>query len=324
MTDRTSRWFPHEPEGWLHSTQTYLLLQDFNLHVVPHRNDGDAYELSVQGIAGSMINKALSMWNRGRGADSFVSAVASTLLTEREAWLEVILEPEDREGLPFRPLLVHGVRRAATGNLIQVVPVLESSSYASNGEPERQCQIIELDEQRMIQVRLPYKYPSRLLKKIVEDLVEIDSNDNLMPTWVMEQMTGQRKDAPAFDPGEAYRTQRLRILQATLPIGWTARESMARGSGHLNDYYLYWRELRFLHFRSSMRESAEKALQQLLTIAGLECGFEAHITARGLHTPAEIEEIIEKYEVGDIPFSIVTDIIFESHNSGHSRERLLL
>ena len=41
MTSRTSRWFPHEPKMWLHSTQTYLLLEDFNLYVVPHRNKGE-------------------------------------------------------------------------------------------------------------------------------------------------------------------------------------------------------------------------------------------------------------------------------------------
>lgn len=91
MTGRTSRWFPHEPGVWLHSRETHLLLEDFNLHLVPHRNRRDAYELSVQGISDSMVNDALSLWNRGRGAESFVSAVASTLLTERESWLEVIL-----------------------------------------------------------------------------------------------------------------------------------------------------------------------------------------------------------------------------------------
>ena len=84
----------------------------------------------------------------------------------------------------------------------------------------------------------------------------------------MEKMTGQRRNAPAFDSGEATRTQRLRIAQATLPIGWTAREIYYGENRHLGDYYYYWRELRFLHFRSSIRERAEKALQQVLTFAG--------------------------------------------------------
>ena len=323
MTGSTSRLFPHEPGVWLHSTETHLLLQDFNLYVVPHRDDGNAYELSVQGISSRLVNEALSLWNHGRGADSFVSAVASTLLTENEAWLEVTLDPNSRDGLPFRPLLVHGVRGTATGNLVQEVPILESSNYPTQGEPARQTQTIELDEERMVHVRLPDKYPSRLLEKIAEDLVEVDSNANLMPPWVMEQVTGQRKNAPVFDSGEATRTQRLRIAQATLPIGWTAREIYYGENRHLGDYYYYWRELRFLHFRSSMRESAEKALQQVLAVAGPKCGFEAHVTARGLYTPAEVEDIIEQFEAGNIPFSVVTDIIFEVANSAQSREKRL-
>ena len=176
----------------------------------------------------------------------------------------------------------------------------------------------------MVHVRLPDKYPRGLLKKLVEDLVEIDSNDNLMPSWVLEQMTGQRKSAPPFDSGEAIRTQRLRIAQATLQIGWTAREIYYGGNSYLGDYYYYWRELRFLHFRSSMRERAEKALQQVLTFAGEMCSFEAHVTARGLYTPIEVEDIIKKYEAGDIPLSAMTDIIFECPNSSQSRERILL
>ena len=324
MTGRSSRWFPQGPGLWPQSRQTHMLLQDFNLHVVPHRDGGDVYQLSVQGISSNQVNQALSLWDHGRGADSFVREVASTLLTEREAWLEVVLKPDGRDGLAFRPMLIHGVSRAINGNLIQEVPVLDSSSYPSKGEPERQFQRIELDEERMVHVRLPDKYPSTLIDRIAKDLVELDSDDILMLPWVMERMTGQRRNAPAFDFGEAIRTQRLRITQAALQIGWTARENYFGENRRLGDYYYYWRELRFLHFRSSIRECAEKALQQVLTVAGTTCGFEAHVTARGLYTPSEVEVINEKYEAGDIPFSVVTDIIFESHNSGQSGDRALL
>ena len=323
MTGRTSRRVPNGPGVWPHSTQTYLLLQDFDLHVVPHRSVGDAYQLSVQGISSSEVNRALSLLGHRRGADSFVSEVAFTLLTEREAWLEVIFEPDDGDGLPFRLLLLHGVRRTATGNLIQEVPELESPNSPFQGDRKHQPKRIDLDEERMIHVGLPDKYPCRLLAKIAQDLAEVDSNHVLMPPWVLERMTGQRKNAPSFDSGEAIRIERLRIAQATLPIGWPAREIYYGNNRHLGDYYYYWRALRFLHFRSSMRERAEKALLQVLIIAGAKCGFETRVTARGLYTPVEVEEIIKKYEAGDIPFSAMTDIIIESANSVQARERLL-
>ena len=162
---------------------------------------------------------------------------------------------------------------------------------------------IELDDERMVHVRLPNQYSNSLLEAIVKDLVEIDSNYSLATAWFMEQTTGQRTDAPTFDVGEAARVRRLRILQTTLPIGWTAGEIYYGENRHLSDYYCYWRELRFLHFRSSMRERAEKALKQVLTVAGEECGFEAHVTARGLYTPTEVEEVINGYEAGHTFFS---------------------
>ena len=330
MTSRNSRWFLHEPKMWLNSPQTYLLLDDFNLHLVPHRSEGDAYELSVcapKGISSGRIKEAISLWDNSTGADSFVSALASTLLTEHEAWLEVIFKPDDRDGLPFRPLLVHGVRKTATGNLIQEMPTLESTGsldYPHQGGAERQIETIELDERRMVHACLPAKYSSKLLKKLVEDLVEVDTNDILTSPWVIEKMTEQRGNAPAFDPSEATRTQRLRIAQAALPIGWTAREIYYGENRHLGEYYYYWRELRFLHFRSSMRERAEGALRKVLTLAGEECGFEAYVTARGLFTPTEVEGIISEYEAGEIPFSKMNDIIYESDSSEKLNERVLL
>ncbi len=281
---------------------------------------GGAYELSAQGISGSQIKKALSLWDNGRGTDSFVSSVATTLLTEHEAWLEVVFTPDDRDGLPFRPVLVHGVRKTTNGNLIQEIPTAESP-----GSPNYpHLETVELDDKCMVHVYLPEKYPSGLLKRLVEDLVEVDVNDNLMPQWAMEKMTGQRRNTPAFDFSEATRTQRLRILQATLPIGWAAREIYYGENRNLGDYYFYWRELRFLHFRSSMRERAEKALQQVLAIAGERCDFKARVTARGLYTPTEVEEVIKRYEAGDIPLSAVNDIIFENANGTQISERILL
>ena len=92
-----------------------------------------------------------------------------------------MIKPDGRDGLPFRPLVVHGVRRAETGNLIKEVPALDSSNYPPQRQPERQYQTIELDEERMVHVDLPDKYPSKLLEKIIADLVEVDSNYNVSP-----------------------------------------------------------------------------------------------------------------------------------------------
>lgn len=321
MTKRTSRWFPYEPSIWIESSELDFLLQDFNLGIVPMRDNRDAYEISVEGMSSNRVKEALSLWNRAHGADSFVSAVSSTLLTEQEVWLEMVFRPDGPNGLPFKPLIVHGVERTRKGNLIQKVPVWD--------EPNRQWtqettpQIIELDDLRMIHVSLPEQYSNQLLTKVVEDLVETDLYDPVMSSWAMESMTRQ-SGSPTVDFEEANRTRTLRITQAALPIGWTAREIYSIGERHFSDYYHYWRELRFLHFRASMRKQAEEALHKVLSMAGAECGFKATVTASGLFTPPEVEEIIREYETSKVTFSAMNDIIFEKPDSTYSRDRRLL
>lgn len=324
MTIRVSRWFPSEPKMWAWSPETHLLLQDFNNRIVPYRTESDAYQLSTDGIERRRVQEALKLWGHRDGPDGFVSAVASSLLTDHEVWIEVIFDENDRNSLPFTLLQAPGVRRTANGKLIQERPKLNEGTHEYRDKADSDIEQVELDSQRMVNALLPDRYPSQMLAKIVVELVEADASYDLTPSWVMEKMVGQRRNAPSYDPAEANRTNRLRIAQVTLPIGWTAREIYYGNNRSLGDYYYYWRELRFLQFRSSMRESAEEALRQVLTLAGARCGFKASATASGLYTPLEVEDIIREFEVGEIPFSALTNVIFEKTDSARSRQRLVL
>ena len=309
---------------WAWSSETHLLLQDFNNGIVPYRTEGDAYQLSTDGIERSRVQKALELWGHRDGPDGFVSDVASSLLTDHEVWIEVIFDEDDRNSLPFTLLQAPGVRRTANGKLIQERPKLNEGSHEYRDIADSEIERVELDTQRMVNALLPDRYPSQMLAKIVVELVEADAIHDLTPSWAMEKMVGQRPNAPSYDPTEANRTNRLRIAQITLPIGWTARDIYSGSNRSLGDYYYYWRELRFLHFRSSMRESAEEALRQVLTLAGAMCGFKASVNALGLYTPIEVEEMISKFEIGEIPFSALTDVIFEKTDGACPRQRLVL
>ena len=323
MTSRVSRLFPSEPKMWLRSRETHLLLEDFNRRVVPYR-DGGAYQLSTDGIERRRVQEALKLWGHRRGPDGFVSAVASRLLTDHEVWIEVVFDEDNRNLTPFSLLQAPGVRRTANGKLIQERPKLKEGTQEYRDIAGYELEQVELDAERMVNASLPDRYPSRMLAKIVVELVEADASYDLMPSWAMEKTVGQRRNAPSYDPAEANRTNRLRIAQITLPIGWTAREIYYGNNRSLGDYYYYWRELRFLHFRSSMREGAEEALRQVLTLAGAMCGFEASVNTSGLYTPLEVEDVISKFEVGKIPFSALTDIILEKTDSACSRQRYVL
>lgn len=319
MSDRRSRWFPSAPTKWVSSFQTQLLYEDFHNAVVPYRREPEAYDVSSEGIPSYALEESLTLGEHGRGLDGFVRAIASRLLTRHEAWIEVAFEDDGgRRSAPFRVCEVDGVTRTPAGDLIQSMPAPEELPewYSRDVEWERE---IELDPNRMIHVTLPDAYPGQLLNEVVRGLAAIELE--ITPPWVMEHWTGQRPDVPPYDVSEAIRTQRLRVAQAALPIGWTGREIFLGSNRELGDYHHYWRELRFLHFRASMRERAEEALRQILALASQRCRFDVRVTAHGIHTPDQVRAVIEAFEVGELAFSTINDVIFENADGAAPQTR---
>lgn len=295
-----------------------LLHQDFDIRVIPYRNSPGAYALSAEGVPSHRVEASLALGNQAWRLEGFLRAVASSLLRNHEVWLEVTFDSADT---PFSVFGVDGVRQTNTGSLVQDMPSRDEYREWFGRDDEWEPEV-ELEADRMVHILLPDGYSSQLPRQVVSDLAEIDSN--LTPAWVMDQLVGQRRDAPPFDVSEASRTRQLRIAQAALPIGWTAREALLGSSRQVSDYYHSWRELRFLHFCSSMRERAEEALRQVLTLAGEECGFAASVLANGIHTPDEVKGFTRKFEAGELSFSEVRDIISEQGNGEQSERRRVL
>ena len=320
MTGRSSQWFMHEPEHWVRSPKAQLLLRDFNLQAVPYRMNGDAYQLSAQGMSLTDINRSLQLGQRSDGVDGFVRTVANGLITSHQVWLEITFD-DDQHGHPFfRVFPVYGVKQESSGRLIQRVPLRDQPSLLDSDQSNQTVEI-ELNNERIIGVSLPDDYSSNLMTEVVSGLVEESTSFTLLPNWVWEQMAGQRRDAPNYDSAAAIRTERLRTIQAASPIGWTAGEIYYGDGRHIGDYYYYWRELRFLHFISSLRACAEEMLRRVLTLAGTRCRFTTQITAVGLYLPEEVENLISRFEAGEIDFTSINDIIFESADSPSANER---
>ena len=320
MTGRSSQWFMREPEDWVRSPQAMLMLRDFDLQVVPYRMNGDAYRLSAQGMSSTDINRSLELGRHGKGVDGFVRTVANGLITGHEVWLEITFG-DDEQGHPFfRVFPVYGVKQESSGRLVQRVPGRNRPSLPESDQSIQTVEI-ELNSERIIGVSLPDDYPSNLMTEVVNGLAGAGTSFDLLPNWVKEQMAGQRRDAPHYDSAAVIRTERLRIIQAASPIGWTAREIYFGDGRHLGDYYYYWRELRFLHFTSSLRACAEKMLLRVLTLAGTRCGFTTQVTAVGLYLPSEVEALISRFEAGEIAFTSINEIIFENADSPFADER---
>lgn len=307
MTSRRSHPFQPASEDWGRSMELYLLYEDFVNRLVPYRHEPEAYELVANGISNNHLDEALALWDYEEGLDGFVRVTASRLLSHHEVWLEVAFSDENQGHVPFRVFEIGGVKRTKAGNLIQEPLHRDELPDWYEVRDEWHTEI-ELDTDRMVHVLLPDDYPSKLLTGVVRDLEETDSD--IIPGWVMNRLAEQGRTAP-YDSGEASRIRQLRIAQAALPIGWTGREIL-NSNRYVSDYYHYSRELRFLHFLSSVRARAEEAVRQVLTLAGERCGFEATVNAYGVHTPLEVERFIREFEAGELAFSVVNDIIFEN------------
>ena len=320
MTSRRSRWFPTRGERWERSPQIDLLTQDFDIAVVPYRNAPKAYELAVDGASWYEIEGALTLNWDDHGIADFMRNLASRLLFDHEVWLEVTFD-DAPDSAPFQVFAVDGVQRTRTGGLVQELPRIEELPDGVSTEIEWEP-TIELDPDRMVRLVLPKAYPGKVLRRVFADLAEVTTP--LVPDWVLEHMAGQRRDTPPFDLNEANRIERLRIAQATLAIGWDGREAFLGLGRQISDYYLYWRKLRFLHFCSSIRECVEGTLCRVLTLAGLTRGFTTEVTAKGLHTPQEIEGFIRRFEAGQLPFSDVNDILMERGDGKYANERKIV
>ena len=320
MTDRRSRWVPSSSSMWIDSVQTRLLLQDFSTRVVPYRHNPDAYVLTTDGAPRYEVERALSLRNQ-RGIASVLRAAALRLLTTHEVWLEVSFESDREERKLFQVTEVDGVRRTRDGGLVQQLPSSEEVPEWHRDKGEWGV-AVELDPDRMVHATLPEVYPSEVLMQVVADLAEIEFG--LTPPWVMEQWGVGYRRGPAYDASEAARTRQLRLAQAALPIGWTARELYLGQHRAVSDYYHYLRELRFLHFLAALRSCAEDALRQVLTLASDRCGFKASVTAFGVPTPDEVDALVHQYEAGDLPFAAVNDILYGVTNGTPAEQRTVL
>ena len=318
MVTRRSRWFPVQTCRWPESSQTDFLRDDFRLYVVPYRNNQGAYKLSAEGISKRFVGNCLRLDNEQSGVDDFIRSVSARLLDQHEVWLEVAVGEE--ESSPFGVYAVDWVRRTASGRLIQELPPPDLwPGWVP--VPEGWESEISLDEDLMVRVSLPDTYPSDLLLQVAQDLAEIGPGS--FPQWALNDILGESGSTSLFDPKLAHRTERLRVAQAALPIGWVGRERLLRSNPTVGEYYFLRRELQFLLFRSAVRERAEEALCQVLRLAGTLYGFTASVSADVVYSVVQVEEFIRRFEAGGLSLSQARDIVFEIANADSFEQRIV-
>ena len=309
MTNRLSRPVPNERGVSYLGSQAHFLVEDFDRNVVPYLKGGDAYRLKASGIPTQSVYGSLAIDRDARDLVDFIRTIASLLLIDRDVWLEVAISSKQESATQFQVCIVNGVHQEASGRIVQKLPSRDDLP-AWYPEDEAWGQTVQLDPDLMVNIALPELYPEGLIQSVMSELAKIGTLPT--PEWALKQLVGQYPGTPRFDLAEAYRIQRLRILEVSSPLGWAAREGLLSHSAQEMSYYYYLlRELRFLHFVASMRERAEAGLVKVLEIAGERCGFSTTVTAHGVLTPTKVCNLIRSFESGSLSFAAARDIKYQ-------------
>ncbi len=295
--------------------------QDVSNRVLPNWSHSSAYNVCSDAMPWGEIYRGLEIGRNAQGVEDFILGVTLSLLMNHEVWIEVGFDADQGDEPPFRVREANRVERHRDGNLIQRIPDhSELPSWVQSDLPWPP--VVELDSARMVHVQLPSAYPSKLLSPIMVELADIEQS--LPPGWVHQTVDGTMPNISIYSVNEADWKSRLLTLKVSQPIGWTAREGLRGPGRRLNDYYFTLREMRFVHFISALRERAEQALRQVLSIAGDVCGFDASVTAGGVYTPNEVLDLIERFQQGEITLTDSLDIVFQRDTEVYPpRQRLI-
>ena len=311
VTNRRSYPVPPKPTAWdSHSISCMLqwLYQDVSNRVIPNWSQNTPYEISTQAFPEYEVERGLDMGQYAQGVEDFILGVTLHLLMNHEVWIEVASDSGEGDEPRFRVHEANRVERDKGGRLIQHIPhQSEMPAWVQSDRPWPP--VVELDPAQMVHVQLPSAYPSELLLTIMVELAGIEPL--LPPSWVHQTVDGTMPNISIYSVNEAHWQSRLLALMVSQPIGWTAREGLRGPGRRLNDYYYTLREMRFVHFIAALRERAEHALRQVLSIAGDVCGFDASVTAFGVYTPNEVLDLIERFQQGEITLADSLDIVFQ-------------
>lgn len=319
MARRISSWVPSGGRRYPDGLNLHMLFQDVSNSVVPYRNSRkDIYRLVVsKEDLRWAFEESLGLDRQSRGAADFVRGIARQLFIEHVIWIELAVDPERpatrqggyRNDRLFEVALVNGlVVDPISGKRRQILPrpdEIPQGYFVDYGGATE----IDLSGADLFQVNLPPSYPADVLRDVVTQLARIP--EKLTPEWVDEKLFGMNPGLPTFNVSEHIRLRDLLALQATNAIGWTARELFMGERRLLNDYAHFARELKFLHFRVSLRAEAEAALVAILSAVATELEIGIELFAEGLLTPAQVETAIERFRAGDMSFSEVNDWLFE-------------
>lgn len=211
----------------------------------------------------------------------FVQECAAWMMTYGKAIYEIAYM-HDANDKPVAFVLVDILPssvKAERGKLRQYVP------ESVVGELELASDIIELSPENFFTFELP-EYMRDEYAPMMGALYAQGSLTS-MPDFVLSSMKGEIRPVP-YDLKKFSRDQKMAVAEATKVIGWNARQ--VPNDEFKTEYYDLHRFLRFERFKLEMRNSILLTLNEAITRAGKQLGFEGKIIIEGLPTLTDIQD----------------------------------
>jgi hypothetical protein len=280
--------------------QSSMLIQDVHNQIIPFEGfSKKIFSISLtdpsESIA-ALIASALDRRDRGRSCDlvtsvtDFFRECAQSLMIFGEAVYEIVYfsNPSDQKIVKFelervRPLTVTRRRR-------QVVQAVPESASKQQGLPR----FIHLPADRVLIFELPER---RNVAAALESLAVLSTK--LMPQFVLKNFQ-EATSKFHYDSSGQIHSQKLALAEAGKAIGWNARGLF---DDDMLEFYSLRRALSFERFKIDLRNSILTKLNEGLTMAGREMGFNAKITVDGLPTIPGVEAAESELESGSKAFS---------------------
>lgn len=276
----------------------YMLLQDVE-HLFPWgRGLDEGFTATIEGDSSSaisqMIRDAFPSHDGARGLEDSVRQFFGQTAQQMVGWgaaryeIEFLSETRTANPTGFRlAMLRHGSFGRHRGKAVQFVP-----PSASENRTRRGLHYVELDPEAIATFALPRAQRAEV-SQAVAFLVAASEAEGSRTDLLVESAKGYSFTTHAASTREL-------LLEATRPIGWTAR---GVGRERELDPFLAWRNLRFARFKAQLREQILSEFNRALTFAGARIGFGAQLAIDGTVSVEDFDVALDDLVHGRRPLA---------------------
>jgi hypothetical protein len=282
-----------------------MLIDDVVVGVIPIGGRSDRQQfmariLPEDGQVERLISEAIGRGHErdlGPALCHFVGDCARTIMHYGQAVYEIVFLSDAAGGDPstFALELIHPDTLIQTWRgIAQQIP---QRIAAERGLPTR----LELPMDRLIQIQ-PRVYKTGKVRHALRTLVVLSGR--LLPEFAI-QPQGSDQRMP-FDFAEYERAQKVALAVAGRQIGWNARSSL---QNEVLEYYWLDRHLRFVEFKTTLREEIIATLGEGLTRAGHRRGFDVRLEVDGLPSTEDVRRARGMLAAGQGTFKEIVESV---------------